>query len=796
MSVTTRWLYAPCGFALLWTAQQALAQQAPPPPPPSSQPQPAGTGDIVVTARRVSESLQKVPVSVEALSQTQLTQRVVTSAASLSKAVAGLSAESDSGNPALPTFSIRGRGQEYGAASGSVETYFADIPLSASYQMPSMPPEFFDIANFQVLKGPQGTLFGRNTTGGAVVIVPQAPKLGITEGYARVQGGSYGDFQFEGAINLPLGDKAALRLAAFDWQRNGYMHSSDIDILTGETQKDNTTGKTIGSQTFDNVNQTQLRASLLVEPTDNLRNTLVLSYAVDKSRSAAGGALMQGPRTTPTPDNPYGVTVMPTPRCGRYCSYLDISTYKPATRNYFLADTLTYDLTENITLKNIFGYIQSKGYTNDATDSDGFSAALIDLAAPGRPKNNEQITEEVQLSGKTDWLTYLAGAIYDKTSQPTGRSNINVFSVSYSGAASDFLNAVNFQSTNITSKAVYGSTTVTPIENLNFTGGFRYTWINLDVIQGNASYAAGSPPSIEPVGPLATARRKDHGPTWNLGVDYHFTPNLMVYGGFRHGFKRGGINPTPGSSTGLPFDPEKVDDWSGGVKDSFNIGGMRGNFDIEGYYDIVHGLQTAYLGFGESQLITFPANIDRTRYVGFDASLNLSPTRWLDLTAAYSYLHAKITDWVDPTNSALSLADNPVPHAIKNKINATAHLHTETGIGEAGLFAQVNHQSKYYDNATSSALPFATSTIFFFTSANTLCASNGLCGSTMPAYTTLDLRAELNHAFGSKFSLAVGATNVTNKLYYTGSGSTLDFGIEGFAYGAPRMIYGEVSFKF
>jgi iron complex outermembrane receptor protein len=776
-------------------ADQALAQQA---PPAGGQDQsPSATGDIVVTARRVSESLQKVPVSVEAFSQTQLTQRAVTSSAGLSKAVAGLSAESDSGNPALPTFSIRGRGQEYGAASGSVETYFADIPLSASYQMPSMPPEFFDVSSFQVLKGPQGTLFGRNTTGGAVVIVPQAPKLGVTEGYLRLQGGTFGDFQAEGAVNFPLGDKAAVRIAGFDWQRQGYAHSSSIDILTGQTQIDNTTGKTIGSQTFDNVNQTQLRASLLVEPTDNLRNTTVLSYAVEKSRSAAGAGIMQGPRTTPTPDNPFGVTVLPTPNCGRYCSYLDISTYKPATRNYFLANTTALDLTDHLQLKNIFGYIYSRGYTNDATDSDGFSEPLIDLSAPARPKVNRQLTEEVQLSGKTDWLSYLVGAIYDKTSQPTGRSDINPYSVSFSGAASNNLNAVDFQSTNIDSKAVYGSLTVTPIANLNITGGFRYTWIDLDVVQGGATYAAGAPPASEPVGPLATASRKDRGPTWNIGADYHITPNLMVYGGFRHGFKRGGINPTPGSSTGLPFNPEKVDDVSGGVKDSFTLGGMRGHFEIEGYYDTVHGLQTAYLAFGENQLITFPANIGKVRYIGVDTSVTLSPTRWLDLSAAYSFDHARIKQWTDPTDPAHDLSDNPVPHAIKNKINATARLHTElNGLGEGVLFASMNYQTKYADNATSNDLPTGTSGAFSFSSARSLCIANGLCGSTIPGYTTLDLRAELDHAFGSRFDLAVGATNITNKLYYTGSGSTLDFGIEGFAEGAPRMVYGEVSFKF
>jgi len=102
-----------------------------------------------------------------------LTERAITSAFDLNRAVPGLTVEADSGNAGLPAFSIRGKGQNYGAAAGSVETYFADIPLSAPFQIPTLPPQFFDLQSLQVLKGPQGTLFGRSTTGGAMVLVNQ-----------------------------------------------------------------------------------------------------------------------------------------------------------------------------------------------------------------------------------------------------------------------------------------------------------------------------------------------------------------------------------------------------------------------------------------------------------------------------------------------------------------------------------------------------------------------------------------------------------------------------------------------
>jgi len=787
MSIHRNAIAASCAVvALSLGATSSLAQDAAPSGDTSS--------DIVVTARRVAESAQNVPLAIEAFSQKDLTQRSITSAADLGKSVAGLSTTADSGNPALQTFAIRGRGQNYGSASGSVEAYFADVPLSPPFEMPGFQPQFFDIAAFQVLKGPQGTLFGRNTTGGAVVIVPQAPKLGVSEGYARVQGGSYRNFQAEVAVNIPIGDKVALRLAAFDWQRKGYLRSSATDILTGGFQQDNTANSPLGSQTFNNVNLTQFRASLTAELADNLTNTTVASYEVEKSRSSALGGLLQT-RVAPTASNPFGVVAIPTPTCGNYCGYIDVNLTKPANRSYFVANTTTLGLSEALNVKNIAGYIDSTGYTNHATDADGFSVALIDLPLPARPLKNSQFTDEFQVSGKSGMVSYLAGAMLDRSIESTDLNELNIYSVSYSGAASHFLNAVNFQSTNITQKSLFGSITVTPLPDLNITGGFRQSWVDISQSQGFAVYAAGSPPATRPdpttLNPKSTTFG---GSTYNLGLDYHVNADLMVYGGFRHGWKRGGFNPSAQDNSS--FGPEKVDSWNLGVKENFNAGGIRGHANVELFYDTYHGMQVSYLDFGGNQLITHTVNIQKTTYKGIDADLALMPTPWLDLGVSWVYNDAKIKEFTVPGDTK-DLSGNRVPNAPKNKYTAYSRLHGEMGdVGELVLAGFLNHTDRYNNNVFNTVFPTGAVSAFFIDNVSSYCATNGVCPMTTNSLTTVDARLELNHAFGSRFDLAAGVTNLTNKFYYTGSGAVFEFGVEGFAIGAPRMWTFEIHTKF
>jgi iron complex outermembrane receptor protein len=192
-----RFLTCVSGIALMAFASDAQAQADASTTVPAAEPlasSGAEVNDIIVTARRRAELSQDVPLAITAFSQESLRANNVTSAVDLSRVAPGLVGVPSSGNPNLVDFSIRGRGLVYGAAAGSVETYFSDVPLSPNFQMPQLPPQFFDLQSVQVLKGPQGTLFGRSTTGGAVLLQPQLPTDKF-EGYARLQAGNYSNIQ-------------------------------------------------------------------------------------------------------------------------------------------------------------------------------------------------------------------------------------------------------------------------------------------------------------------------------------------------------------------------------------------------------------------------------------------------------------------------------------------------------------------------------------------------------------------------------------------------------------------------
>src|SRR5205823_14143795 len=180
-----------------------------------------GIEDIVVTARRTEERAQQVPVSLTAFTQNTIREKNINTATDLQNFTPSLTVL---GNVARnqETYTIRGMGGGGGAGTGSgpgVVGYFAEVPSSASG-----PGSFYDLASLQVLKGPQGTLFGRNTTGGAVLLEPARPKMNRVEGYVEGTLGNLRRRSAQGALNLPIVDDVlAIRVAGQFDKRDGYV---------------------------------------------------------------------------------------------------------------------------------------------------------------------------------------------------------------------------------------------------------------------------------------------------------------------------------------------------------------------------------------------------------------------------------------------------------------------------------------------------------------------------------------------------------------------------------------------
>jgi len=765
-------------------------------------------GQIVVTARRTEEKLQDVPVAITAFSQDTLTQRSITTSYDLARSVPGLIVNAGSGNASLPDFSIRGRGQFFGAASGSVETYFADVPLSPPFQTPTLPPQYFDLQSVQVLKGPQGTLFGRNTTGGAVLFVPQAPTDNF-EGYVRGQLGNFENRQLEAAINLPLGDMAALRLAGFYWHRKGYTETKGGEL-------DLSTFKTLPKQDFNNQDVIELRGTLKVDLSDRLTNTTLVTWHGDRNRSSS--KVIAG-----RPGTAFGAAVTPSIIANPRLATLDTDLSKPRSSTWAIINTTTFDVSDDIRIKNIFSYINARGWGNNPSDVDGAAIPGINLVRPLRQLRNRQLVNELQIQGKAanGAVEYILGGMYDQTRQPGALSEMNIptDTFSFSAAGPDF--DMQFRQSRFTSKSLFGSLTFHATDKLTLTGAARHTWDDIfdrSILVNNSKVNLLAPPNPNalPAGVVyldLVGQRNFRGWTYNVGADYKLSDDTMLYGGYKHGYKRGGFNGRGGNLA--DFGPEKVDNFYVGAKTSFALGTGRGTFNIEGFWDTYKGAQRSYLDLSGGALVTTIINIPKSRYRGFDAELSLQPTNWLDLSANYTFVDAKYLEFPDPTVAQAlallppafqpiflqthplvnnSLAVNEPGYNSKHKVNMQARLHGELSDGmEIALIPSMTYQSFFHFNDFDNRLT-AIGEVLFNNGAPLNSLADG--ANKAPGYTLFNIRGELNHIANTNLDFAVGVNNVGNKAYVIGGGGIWQFGTNAVVYGPPRMFYAEVKFRF
>ena len=754
--------------------------------------------EIVVTARRREENLQDVPVAITAFSQRALEQRSIFNPYDLAKAVPGLTTTADSGRGSLPAFSIRGRGVFTGAASGSVETYFADVPLGGPNQVPSLPPQFFDLQSVQVLKGPQGTLFGRNSTGGAVLFVPAAPTDEF-EGYARVQAGNFENVQLESALNLPLADWASLRVAGRYWHRKGYTRTigGRIDGF----------GRVLPRQYIDNQDVGEVRATLLLEPSDRLTNSTIFTYHTDKNRGSPQAIFLRN-RTTDQPIPLTGDEASP--------RVLDtaVDLRRPAARTFALVNTTTFELSDAVRLKNIFGYVSAAGWGNGPADSDGIAVRAIDPSLPPRRLRNHQYTNELQLQGSLfdDRGNFIVGGLIDLTRQPGDRDEINTYTLNFptalpGGAGTGF--AQQWRQSHFTAKSLFGSLTFKLTDQISFTGGVRHIW---DYVRERTADLAVNPPLLAVpanVG-LVVHSARFQGWSYNGTIEYRPNDDTMVYGGYRHGYKRGGFNARPPSPDQALFAPEEVDNFHVGLKQDLGGLGIRGHVNIEGFYDLYYGAQRSYLSVatlpgGGTVLATVLANAEKSTYRGFDMDFVAEAAPWIELKGNYTFVDAYYNKFTDRSvtapavlaslgNPSTDLSVNPPGQVSKHKLSLSARFHTELADGsEIAFLPTFSYQSKFYLNDQSFRQPNSAS-ILFLNGRNINSASFG--ANMAPAYDMVDLRLEWNRIGGSSVDVAVNVNNLFDETFITGGAAIYLFGFEAVSFGAPRMATIEAKVRF
>jgi iron complex outermembrane recepter protein len=325
---------AVCVTTALAAGAGAYAQQAPSTSVADNQ-----LSEIVVTARRVEERLQDVPISISVFNQAQLEDRNVTNIQDLATYTPSLSAPGTFGSQNA-TFAIRGFVQA-GNTTPSVGVFFADV--AASHTQGQLgggngagPGDFFDLANVQILKGPQGTLFGRNTTGGDILLVPQKP-TGEFDGYVEQSVGNFNMERTQAVLNTPLNEQIRLRLAVDHQTREGY-----LDNLTN-----------VGPRHFGDVDYTALRGSVVIDLSPNLENYTIASWSASTTNGDYPKAFGYT-GTSPITDLAVNIPAQIQATSGHFWNIENGNPYARQNIHQFrIINTTTWNATDFLTLKNI-----------------------------------------------------------------------------------------------------------------------------------------------------------------------------------------------------------------------------------------------------------------------------------------------------------------------------------------------------------------------------------------------------------------------------------------------------------
>ena len=831
------------GALALALATPAFAQA-----PAPAEAAPAASADIIVTAQRVEQRLQDVPISITVLDAQQVANRNITVANDLATYTPSLSSNERYG-PEKQSFSLRGFNQDQSTAP-TVGVYFADV-VGVRAQGGTTSGNtvgagaFMDLANVQVLKGPQGTLFGRNTTGGAILLVPKKPSSKL-EGYVEGSYGNYNLRRIQGAINIPLSDTFKVRFAADRMSRDGYMT--------------NRSGAPGAAPFFNDRNYESYRVSIVANLTPDLENYTIASYsnshtygygsritACQTNLAVLGGAGQitalgcqgQLARQTARGDSLYDVeSAVNNP-------YLRL-------RQWQVINTTTWRASDNLTVKNIASYgeftekahfdlyssnfqIPAGGFNLTAvspflpfTVPAGTAFKYVELAPyPGGSNSSEStLTEELQIQGNLgDKLNYVVGG-YLEFSRPLGDSsgrtgiylnctdpaNLACSNPLFFGSISESRTQLSFNNHGIYAQGTYKAT-----DKLSLTAGIRYTFDNI------FGYTTSTRAALDPSGrnPLfvvdaATGVKLDrqctdsfrHGngyvqdinlcrtdlsnpstaPTWMINADYKFTPEIMAYAKWSRGYRQGGLNFTnPGLES---WRPEHLDAYEIGAKTSFR-GAVSGYLNVAAYLNKLRDLQV-FGGLVASPLFPGVAggaaiiNAGKATSYGLEVDGSVSVLDGqLRLDFGYAYLHTKIDQLADAATLAATIVGTPfsqiIPTVQQGSAFTLAPNHKLTMTGTWTLPIP----EQYGKLSTGLTMTYTASQI----ANGSVPASLGpVGGGILPARTLLNLNVNWNKIGGTPIDAAFFATNLTNKVYAVNTGGGWNSsGIGDVLLGEPRM---------
>lgn len=652
-------LLSTAAMMLAFPQMAAAQEQSGPAPTENGAADGEGLADIVVTAQRVEENLQRAAVAVDVVGGDDLVRSGITDAGRLGDLVPALTIEkSGTGNI---TF-LRGVGNftvvpvSDPAIAFNYDGVYIGRPTSTT-------GSFFDLQRVEVLKGPQGTLYGRNATGGAINVLPQRPKIGEFSGYATASYGSFDEIIAEGAINAPMGENGAFRISGSIIDRDGYYKDGTADEKSWA-----------------------LRLQMMAELTPELTVRVAADYT-DQGGVGSGSNYLGRYQFA----GPAGYIFVPSNLPD------DLGLYDPASET-FRQTALAGPAGRRVAPLGIYPYRNNQHFGFNAEISyeasfgtftiiPSFRNSKLDYvtASPGfifrQDETDEQFSLEARLTGnRIGIFDYTLGAFYfDENIDSAQGINVSALLAIFR----DKLETKSF--------APFARITANLTDSLRVVGGIRYTrdrksfnevgvsgtivcQINtpagprcpnaplFPIVDSFAQLpfpfpAAGQIPPVVPVGGGAIGVRSDRNQsnrltnervTWRGAVEYDLGPRSLLYASVETGFRSGGFSAATGFET---YDPEYITAYTIGSKN--RLFDNRLQLNIEGFYWKYRNQQVNFVGLDiNGATANQTRNIGRSTIKGVDVETQFLVTPTTLLSANIQYLDAEAKSFVYQTSAA------------------------------------------------------------------------------------------------------------------------------------------------
>lgn len=599
-----------------------------------------GLSEIVVTAQKKAESIQSVPISIAAVGGEQLTAMNVTTLQALQGAVPNVQIDNFANTPNNAVFTIRGIGviEPDPYAGNTVSIVVDGVPQF--FSMGAL-LDTYDTGRVEILRGPQGTLFGANTTGGVVNVVTNQP-TGEFGGYVRGTYGNWNRFDVNASIEAPLvKDVVSLKVAGIHTQRDGWV----TNVWNGED---------MGRKNVDAV-----RGQLYITPNPDLKITLQGEYVAARNGAPVvvnGGLPGEGnyvPEGTfwngaklPMYRSPCAVPNQPCKAPDKYFSgNNEVPDQSDMTTKFFIG-TIQYDNTPIGDITAITGY---KHFTLfEYTDQDGTAKTNN---ATRRRTRGWQFSQELRSAFSAgDSFNAVAGLFYMKT-------NYTHYQMYHLDFALPGLIQYNQQDQGTESFSAFLQTYTQITDALKFSAGIRYTHDSVDARSqldlGFGSEALTSPNwdkfDVKFPGSLDVGGKKSWSNVgWKIGLDYEVGQNQLLYANWARGFKSGGYTGRIGVAADgdTPFNPEKVDTFEVGLKADFLDRRLRTNFAA--FYTSYRDMQVAQIYFDPATNVQGNRilNAAESEIKGFELEVQAVPVDGLTLRGSLAWLDTKYKDFL------------------------------------------------------------------------------------------------------------------------------------------------------